>query len=175
MKSPLGFCGRGSWDRPGRGSWVAQQRPDAPPSQLAQRSPAHPRALLPHPGPPSLCWTFAPGCSCSPNPSAPCSIPEGISLKKLRFDHAILLLDVATDWPQLLVWHSRPPQSSPAYLLITLTPALPLQFLGTLLPLLPYACALQRLIPLPGTSSLPCHWGKLARPSPTLPPRGHSP
>ena len=100
-----------------------------------------------------------------PAQDPPVPIPacvSGISLKRPGFDHAILLLDLTTNLPQVLAWHSMPLQSSPAYLprLITLTSTLTLHCLGALLPLRPYPCALHRLIPLPGTPSLPSSLGK---------------
>lgn len=70
------------------------------------------------PSSPSPCPTPTPSpCSCL-------GCVSGISLKKLRFNHEILLLDITTNLLQLFVCHSRPstiqplptfPDSSPCF------------------------------------------------------------
>ena len=103
---------------------------------------------------------------CSPSPRPPCFYPGVCQWhclgKKLRIDHLgfflfFFLLDITINSPQLFAWHSRPPQSSPAYLpsLITLPSALTLHCLGAVLHVHPDPCTLHSLIFLPETPPLP--------------------
>lgn len=122
---------------------------------------------------------------CSPSSRPPCFYPGLCQWhclwEKPRLDHLFVfffffLLDITINSPQLFAWHSRPPQSSPAYLpsLSTLPSALTLHCLGAVLRVHPDPCTVQS--DLSTWNSFPafitCHAGK---PSPTLPPLGSCP
>ena len=102
---------------------------------------------------------------CSPSSRPPCFYPGLCQWhclwEKHRLDNLFVffffLLDITINSPQLSAWHSRPPQSSPAYLpsLITLPSALTLHCLGAVLRVHPDPCTVHSLIFLPGTPSLP--------------------
>lgn len=82
-------------------------------------------SLRPLPQPPHALPTLGP-----PAPAWACV--NGASRRKLRFNHAILLLDITTHWPQLLVRYPRSPQSSvclPAQPQLPISPTLTLHFL----------------------------------------------
>ena len=154
----------GSRGSPGRDTWAGAGGPVFLASHPGQD--AHPWALLPHPDPPPPPWTSALASSHSALPARdhPASIPacvSGIACEK-NLDLTIwffffFLLDITINSPQPSAWHSRPPQSSPAYLpsLITLPSALTLHCLGAVLRVHPDPCTVHSLIFLPGTPSLP--------------------
>lgn len=88
-------------------------RPAGPGQKPApQASPPQSRPSFPHlrrtPQPPPP----APGPDPSPSPCSYLGCASGVSLKKLRFDRALLLLSIAANLPQLLIWHSRLPHSA---------------------------------------------------------------
>lgn len=88
-------------------------RPAGPGQKPApQASPPQSRPSFPHlrrtPQPPPP----GPGPDPSPSPCSYLGCASGVSLKKLRFDRALLLLSIAANLPQLLIWHSRLPHSA---------------------------------------------------------------
>lgn len=109
--SSLGLCGCGLWGGRARGTWVPQ-RPLGPELDYSPVGTPFPHPD-PDPDPPPLPETFA--SSWCPSPRAPCSclgLCQLVSQRTLTFDHAVLLLDMATNRLHCPVPPPTPPSPS---------------------------------------------------------------